>query len=71
MLCNDNESESTTFVGYHNIIISPGMTAIYGQNPGFTLFELDSDNQAISDVRMIFLPIEKTYNMNTDYAQAR
>lgn len=37
-------NRNLTFVGpslYHNMIISPGLTAFDAQNPGFTLFTLN------------------------------
>ena len=39
-------NESSGFTGpqrYHNMIINPGVTSFDGQNPGFTLFNIDLD----------------------------
>jgi hypothetical protein len=47
---------------FHNVLISPGMTATDGQNPGFTLFKLSIDQQLAYDLKWVFLSLEKTYN---------
>ena len=47
---------------YHNMLISPGVTSFDGQNPGYTVMQLNLTSQIAYDLKMTFLPIDKTYN---------
>ena len=46
---------------FHNLLISPGVSSVDGQNPGFTLFKVDLEDHKAYDLNFIFLGIEKTY----------
>ena len=43
-------------------MIAPGVTSATAQNPGYTIFELCNSEVVAKELRMVFLPLEKTYN---------
>ena len=51
---------------YHNIIIAPSMTMSSWSQPGITVFKIDKTTLATSDLKMMFMPIEKTYSKLAD-----
>lgn len=44
------------------MLIAPSMTLTSKSRPGYTIFKIDSATLIPNDLRMVFLPIEKTYN---------
>ena len=46
---------------YHNMLVSPGITPIDGQNPGFATFTVDPTTLNPEDWQLRFLQLEKTY----------
>ena len=49
---------------YHNILISPGVTPITKQNPGFATFDIDL-TMTPTNLTMTFLDLDKTYGMKS------
>lgn len=50
---------------YHNILISPGITPIKKQNPGFATFDLDLSTMTPKNLKMTFLDLDKTFGMKS------
>lgn len=48
---------------YHNMIVSPGISSLKNQNPGYAVFDIDS-SFIPSNLRMTYLDIEKTYDIS-------
>jgi hypothetical protein len=46
---------------YHNMIVSPGVTPIDGNNPGVATFEISKSTMIPSNLVLYFLSLEKTY----------
>ena len=44
------------------MLLNPGVTSADGNNPGFSLFKLDTHRQLAYGLTQTFLQIEKTYN---------
>jgi len=47
--------------GVHNTIITPGMTPLRGNNPGYAVLEIDDDTLLPINLHQAFLNIEQTY----------
>lgn len=46
---------------FHNIFVSPGLTANKGQQPGFTLMEIDASTYEPKNLKMEFFNLAKTF----------
>ena len=44
---------------YHNVIINPGATSFDGANPGYSIFDINTNTSQPSNLQMTFLAIEK------------
>ena len=50
---------------YHNILVSPGISPIKGQNPGIATFDIDKQTMTPQNLNLIFLPLELTYGWSS------
>ena len=50
---------------FHNMLVSPGVTPINGQNPGVATFTIDGTTLAPQDWKLHFLDLERTYGWET------
>lgn len=48
--------------GYHNTLISPGLTPLRGNNPGYAILSVDTATLIPTNVEMTFLNLEETYD---------
>ena len=45
----------------HNLIVSPGITPMKSQNPGFAVLDVDEVTQIPQNYKLTFVELEKTY----------
>lgn len=43
---------------FHNTLISPGISPVKKQNPGYAVFNIDSSSMIPENLKLVFLPIE-------------
>ena len=61
---SDVDSTGTKYF-FHNTLISPGITPINGQNPGYATFTVDSTTLVPENWQLHFLSLERTYGWDT------
>ena len=55
------DSSSTDKQYYHNMLVSPSISPLKGHNPGLSLLSIDTETMEPQDLKLIFLPLERTY----------